>query len=259
MSLHSPVALPRLLNLLRRVLLQPGDRVLDLGCGEGDCGRAVHGRRPGRRGRSRRRPGGGRPAAFGGPAVTFTWGRRRSRGLRRVRRLRPRRVSGATPRLRRGQRRAAAAIHALREQLRPGGWLLIGEGFRTGPIPAPYRLLIGEPSSIDRTLVEVVCAAEDAGVICQHAMVASPTEWEAFEWAFWRRKQREAADHDRLSSETPPHLAQRLAEVGAGHHGLRGLAAPAARRALRAPTGLSPAGSAAAVWPRWRSRSSFFW
>ena len=36
MSLHSPVALPRLLDLLRRVPLQPGDRVLDLGCGEGD-------------------------------------------------------------------------------------------------------------------------------------------------------------------------------------------------------------------------------
>lgn len=205
MPLNSPIPLPRLLETLTLAGLKPDDHVLDLGCGEGDLLRAVC--VSGVTGLGVDLD----PAAIAtaqnaqaGPALSWMVGD--------VAELEPSTVGGpsslaiclgSTHAYGRGNDALPQALRALSRLVRPGGFLLVGEGFRRGDLPPAYRQLLGTPTGIERTLVEVVCTAEDAGLECHHAVTATPAEWEAFEWAFWRRKRaalRTSGDTDRLAS-----------------------------------------------------------
>lgn len=80
------------------------------------------------------------------------------------------------------------AVRHLGASVRPRGHLLIGEGYQKRPLAEGYAALLGTPSGIERTHLENVQAIEAMGWTCVHAITASEAEWDAFEWAFFRRK-----------------------------------------------------------------------
>ena len=99
---------------------------------------------------------------------------------------------GSTHAYGRGPEALAGALPAFRRSLAPGGFALIGEGFHTQPIPDGYAALLGEPNGIERTHAQNIATMEEAGFSCIHAVTASPSEFDDFEWAHFRRGMRAA-------------------------------------------------------------------
>lgn len=82
-----------------------------------------------------------------------------------------------------------AAAAALAAHVRPGGTVVVGEGFQRQPLPDGYRAVLGEPTGIERTHAGNVAALEAAAPLrVVHALTASEAEWDAFEWAHFRRR-----------------------------------------------------------------------
>lgn len=87
------------------------------------------------------------------------------------------------------------ALDGLSRLVRPGGRLLVGEGYWKQP-PAPEFLdLIGEPVGIYRDHAGNVSFAEERGLVPLYAAVSSEDEWDDFEWSHKMRIEREAALH----------------------------------------------------------------
>jgi SAM-dependent methyltransferase len=78
-----------------------------------------------------------------------------------------------------------AALAALAAWVRPGGVLLLGEGFwRRDPEPA-YLAAAGLEADELRTHAENVAVGERAGLTPLLAVTSSDTAWDLFESAFW--------------------------------------------------------------------------
>lgn len=83
-------------------------------------------------------------------------------------------------------------IQTLHRVVRPGGLILVGEGYWKRP-PAPeYLQLIGEPVGIYRTHAENVSFAEHHGLVPLHANVSNDDEWDDFEWSHRASVERQA-------------------------------------------------------------------
>ena len=77
--------------------------------------------------------------------------------------------------------------------VRPGGQILIGEGFWAQP-PAPeYLALLGDNPGIEKTHHENITSAEELGLIPLYAARSSPDEWDHFEWSHRLTIERAAA------------------------------------------------------------------
>lgn len=77
---------------------------------------------------------------------------------------------------------------ALAGQVKPGGALLLGEGYHDKSLPAEYATFLGTPTGIERTHHQNVLDAEAAsGMRCEHAITATRDEWDEFEWSFFRQ------------------------------------------------------------------------
>jgi len=84
------------------------------------------------------------------------------------------------------------AIARLARAVRPGGQVLIGEGYWKSP-PAPeYLELIGEPVGIYRDHAENIWFAEQQGLVPLYAAVSNDDEWDHFEWMHRMRIERES-------------------------------------------------------------------
>ncbi len=88
------------------------------------------------------------------------------------------------------------ALGALRELVRPGGELLLGEGYWRRPPSADYLEALGGASADElpdyRGLMR---AAEDAGLTPLHSSVASEADWDRYEWRLIINAERWAAAH----------------------------------------------------------------
>jgi hypothetical protein len=88
----------------------------------------------------------------------------------------------------------AAICATLAQWTRPGGHVLIGDGF-WARVPAPEYL-----AHLEATVDEFrdhrgnVRAGVDAGLIPLHAVVASPDEWDDYEWKYSRSIERYAVE-----------------------------------------------------------------
>ena len=79
----------------------------------------------------------------------------------------------------------------MRELVRPGGHLLVGEGFWRREPAAEYLALLGDPVGVYRDHAENI--AKERGWQAVYAAVSSDDEWDDFEWSHQMRLQREAA------------------------------------------------------------------
>lgn len=86
----------------------------------------------------------------------------------------------------------------LAQLTRPGGYILIGDGFWANPPTTEYlaHLDAAEQEFLDHR--GNVQAGIDAGLIPLHASVASPDEWDEYEWKYSRSVERYALEqpHD---------------------------------------------------------------
>ena len=85
-------------------------------------------------------------------------------------------------------------LRALSQFVRPGGLMLIGEGYWKQPPVAEYLEFLGEPSGVYHDHAENIALAERAGFLPLCAAVSSDDEWDHFEWShFMRATQRAEA------------------------------------------------------------------
>ena len=79
------------------------------------------------------------------------------------------------------------ALSALSKFLRPGGLMLIGEGYWKQPPAAEYLQFLGEPAGVYRDHAENIAFAEARGFLPVYAAVSSDDEWDQFEWSHYYR------------------------------------------------------------------------
>jgi SAM-dependent methyltransferase len=87
------------------------------------------------------------------------------------------------------------ALQGMLRLVRPGGQLLIGEGYWKRPPAQPYLALIGEPVGIYRTHAENISFAEGMGLVPLYAAVSNEDEWDDFEWSHRMGIEREGVLH----------------------------------------------------------------
>ena len=181
-----PVAAPVSDAVLHRLLarLGPVERVLDLGCGSGEWLLAALEAAPGAHGVG---------VDTSGPALEQARSRASARGLAD-------RVAfeeadaagyeggGFDAVLCVGATHAfgglTGALAAVREHLRPGGRVLLGEGFWDGePAPQAMSALGTEPGELP-DLTGLVEAVRAAGYEPGYGHVSSPEEWDDYEWCW---------------------------------------------------------------------------
>ena len=97
-------------------------------------------------------------------------------------------------------------LKRLMELVRPGGQMLVGEGYWKRPPAKPYLELIGEPVGIYRSHAENISFAGERGLVPLYAAVSSEDEWDHFEWSHRMRIEREG-----LRYPNDPAVAEKVA------------------------------------------------
>jgi SAM-dependent methyltransferase len=196
---NNPFSPDRIFEVLDVAGVQAGSRVLDVGCGTGELLVALGRRGVTGVGIDRDPEAVARAqAAAAGLDVAFVEGDA-AKDLPRgpfslVACLGAAHAFGA------GNAALPAALEALRDRA-PGGHLLLGEGYQRRPLPPEYARFLGQPTGIDRTLADLVDQCEGLGLSCVHAITASEAEWDAFEWAHFRRQRARAAALPRAEAD----------------------------------------------------------
>ena len=99
-----------------------------------------------------------------------------------------------------------AALRGLSRLVRPGGRVLLGEGYWKRPPSPEYVAFIGDPVGIYRDHAENVSLAESFGLVPLYATTSTSDEWDDFEWRHRMRVESLAREHP-----DDPDVAARLA------------------------------------------------
>jgi SAM-dependent methyltransferase len=98
------------------------------------------------------------------------------------------------------------ALEVLSGLLRPGGQLLVGEGYWKQAPAAEYLRFLGDPAGIYRDHPGNVALAEHYGLVPLYAAVSSDDEWDDFEWSH-----RRAVEQLAIAHPSDPVIAEKLA------------------------------------------------
>ena len=96
-------------------------------------------------------------------------------------------------------------VRQLSESVRPGGLILIGEGYWKQQPAKEYLQLIGDPVGIYRDHAANISFAEERGLLPLYAAVSNDDEWDHFEWSHQLKVRRLAE-----ANPSDPTLAERL-------------------------------------------------
>ncbi|HET9046748.1 MAG TPA: methyltransferase domain-containing protein [Casimicrobiaceae bacterium] len=88
----------------------------------------------------------------------------------------------------------AGICKQLKTWTRPGGYVLIGEGFWRAKPPSDYLALLGGTESEFTDHRGNVQAGIEAGLVPMHASTASQDEWDEYEWKYCRSIERYASE-----------------------------------------------------------------
>jgi len=89
-----------------------------------------------------------------------------------------------------------AALPALHELVRPGGQVLLGEGYWRSEPSAEYLEALGGASADELPeRAGLIAAAEAAGLVPLHSVDASRADWDRYEWGLILNAERWAARH----------------------------------------------------------------
>lgn len=94
-----------------------------------------------------------------------------------------------------GGRAYPSTLEGLKRAVRPGGRVLVGDGYWKQPPAAEYLELLGDPPGIYHDHRANVSVAEAMGLVPLYAAVSNDDEWDDFEWSHRMRFEREAALH----------------------------------------------------------------
>lgn len=192
MAWNSPLTIDRLIELTRVAGLAENAHLIDLGCGSGELLSAlVRDKRTGFGvdldesliGEARTNAGqGGTPCAefICGDAATVQVPTGAALGI----------CMGSTHAFGQGNDALIGTLARMDSIVAPGGYALLGEGYKMRELDPEYAAFLGTPTGMDRTHAEVVESIEECGWSCEHAITATEAEWDAFEWAFYRRKRK---------------------------------------------------------------------
>jgi len=75
------------------------------------------------------------------------------------------------------------ALKELKKMVKPGGKILIGEGYWKQTPDPEYLKRIGDPVGIYHTHHEIIQFAESQGLSTLYALVSNEDEWDQFEWS----------------------------------------------------------------------------
>jgi SAM-dependent methyltransferase len=88
------------------------------------------------------------------------------------------------------------ALAALRELVRPGGQVLLGEGYWRSAPSGAYLEALGAASAEELPdRAGLIAAAEAAGLVPLHSVDASQADWDRYEWGLIRNAERWGAEH----------------------------------------------------------------
>lgn len=87
-------------------------------------------------------------------------------------------------------------LDVLTRVVRPGGQILIGEGYWKQPPTSGYLELLGDPVGIYHDHAQNVSFAEARGLVPLYAIVSNQDEWDHFEWSH-------RIEHERLALKHP--------------------------------------------------------
>lgn len=193
MEFNSPLSLETADQLIARLPVQRGGRVIDVGCGNGAFLRRVA-ERKGVTGLGVDRDASviATARAAGGEGVEFLAGD--------ATKLEVSQGSydlaiclGSTHAYGVGEVALPRAVEALARMVKPGGAVLLGEGYWKQE-PAPdYLALLGEPTGIYRDHAGNIAFLAERGLVTRYATVSSEAEWDAFEEGHQERIERAAA------------------------------------------------------------------
>ena len=191
LALHNPLSLGRLDEVIALLDLPPHARVLDVGCGAGEALARV----------CERWDAAGTGVDAHEPLVT--------RARRRAPELDFHAADARTFPYDRGGYDVAMTIgssHAfggdfryalgrLAELARPGGQVLLGEGYWRRPPDAAYLAELGAEADELANYAGLVRCAMEVGLVPLYATVASESEWDRYEWRLVLNGERHAARH----------------------------------------------------------------
>ena len=84
------------------------------------------------------------------------------------------------------------AIERMSAMVRPGGRILIADGYMKQPAAPEYRSMLGDSMPDEMTHAANVATGRDAGLIPLGAWTSSEDEWDEFEWTYQRVVERHA-------------------------------------------------------------------
>jgi len=94
-----------------------------------------------------------------------------------------------------GEQAFPNALTQLNNLVKPGGKILLGEGYWKQTPDTDYLALIGEPLGIYNSHRQNIASAVSFGLTPIHASTSTDDEWDNFEWAFRTRAERNAAEN----------------------------------------------------------------
>ncbi len=198
-AFHHPLGLGKLDRLIAQAALGPGDQVLDVGCGPGELLLRI----------AERHGAGGlgvdlaaglierarAAAAVRAPAADLRFEAQDARGLEAP----PGGLEGFALAACLGSTHALGGLDATLERLaaltRPGGHVLIGDGYWRRPPEAPYLEVLGATADELPDHAGLVRAGERYGLRPVGAATASEDEWDEYEWTLIGNGERHLAAH----------------------------------------------------------------